>query len=302
VWFRAREHSGSPPAWRRVLTGRQVFGDAVSDLEFNRSVPPRLNWFRPVLAAHLLCLISAGLLPGQPLTDPVLSLEEKEEFLKKAKIVRVRPVSIGLSGTLRATLSDGKLTHDASIQRVDFYALVFRTEKGTEIDFSDSFKFNIAAYRLARLLGIDCIPPSVERSYERKPAAFTWWIDGVTMDEEERIAKQISPPDAHAWNLQVQRLRVFDELIDNTDRNQGNLLITGDWKLWMIDHSRAFRTTTVVRNPNNLTACDGDLLARMKGLNMEMLTKELGKYLKKSEMKALLTRRDLIVEHLESRQ
>ena len=46
------------------------------------------------------------------------------------------------------------------------------------------------------------------------------------------------------WNAQLHILRVFDELIANTDRNQGNMLIDSRWKLWLIDHSRAFRTSS----------------------------------------------------------
>ena len=36
-------------------------------------------------------------------------------------------------------------------------------------------------------------------------------------------------------------VRVFDELIANRDRNIGNMLWTSTWKMWMIDHTRAFR-------------------------------------------------------------
>jgi hypothetical protein len=262
----------------------------------------RTDPFASLVAAIVLLFISTDLLP-QPLTaEPVLTLQEKEEFLRKARIIRVRPVPVGLTQTVRATLSDGRLTHDVSIQCVDTYALVFRTEKGTEINFSDSYKFNIAAYRLALLLGLDCVPPSIQRSYQRKPAAFTWWIDDVMMDEKERITKHIHPPDPRSWGRQVEIVRLFDELIDNTDRNQGNLLITRDWKLWMIDHTRAFRTTAEVRNPANLKWCDGELLARLKALNADVLRTELGKYLKKSEIAALLARRDQIVKHFESPQ
>ena len=46
-----------------------------------------------------------------------------------------------------------------------------------------------------------------------------------------------------ALSLQLQVVRVFDELIQNRDRNQGNILWTSDWKMWLIDHTRAFGVT-----------------------------------------------------------
>ena len=40
----------------------------------------------------------------------------------------------------------------------------------------------------------------------------------------------------------MQIVRLFDQLIYNIDRNLGNLMITNDWTIWAIDHTRAFRT------------------------------------------------------------
>ena len=49
-------------------------------------------------------------------------------------------------------------------------------------------------------------------------------------------------------------MRVFDELIANTDRNLGNMLIDRQWKLWLIDHSRAFRLHETL--PSRRCTCD----------------------------------------------
>ena len=43
------------------------------------------------------------------------------------------------------------------------------------------------------------------------------------------------------FNEQHGRMRMFAELVYDTDRNHGNILYDTDWKLWMIDFSRAFR-------------------------------------------------------------
>jgi hypothetical protein len=85
------------------------------------------------------------------------------------------------------------------------------------------------------------IPVSVERKVGGKTSAITWWVDDVMMDEMKRTNKKIDPPDRDIWNKQMYVVRVFDQLIYNTDRNLGNLLIDKNWRLWMIDHTRAFR-------------------------------------------------------------
>ncbi|MFB3902177.1 MAG: hypothetical protein ACE15E_01885 [Acidobacteriota bacterium] len=248
--------------------------------------------------------VSPLFLPAVFSEDPpsrrFLTLAEKEAFLRNAKVIRSQAAKKGITGSVRATLSDGTLTNDASIQRIDFYRSTYNTPAGLQIGFRDSYKFNIAAYRLAVLLGIDNVPPSVERSYDGTKGAYTWWIEDVVMDEGERLKRKISPPDARCWNEQMHLVRVFDQLIDNIDRNVQNLLITKDWKIWMIDHTRAFRPGTELRKPSELQKCDRKLLDRLRVLTSEQLKAELGDYLTKSEIKGLLARRDLLVRHFEA--
>lgn len=111
---------------------------------------------------------------------------EKEQFLLTAKIVKSKRLDIGVTGSLRATLSDGKVTHDAHIQTVNVRKRKHESAAGVEYAFRDSFKFNIAAYRLDRLIGLGMVPVSVEREFKGEPAAFTWWVDDVMMMEKDR--------------------------------------------------------------------------------------------------------------------
>ncbi len=94
-------------------------------------------------------------------------------------------------------------------------------------------------------------------------------------------------------------VRVFDQLIYNTDRNLQNLLITKDWKIWMIDHTRGFRLHTSLVQPKNLVKCERKLLAALRQLNEESLTREMTPYLTKPEIKGVLGRRDKIVQMFE---
>lgn len=232
-----------------------------------------------------------------------LTTEQKEEFLRTARIIKDTDAKKGITDTKRVTMTDGKITHDASLQRINQYQAVFQGQDGTsEFNFKDTYKFNVAAWKLAGLLGIDdMMPPSVERKYQGDSAAFTWWIDDVLMDEEQRAKQKVQSPDSDRWNQEMYVVRVFDQLIFNTDRNLTNLLIDKQWRIWMIDHSRAFRTRHDLREVKNLVQCDRNLLAKMKALDQPTLKKELSPYVNSEEIKGLLARRDKIVKFFEDK-
>jgi hypothetical protein len=210
-------------------------------------------------------------------------------------------LSAGSTRSWRATLTNGQLRHDAHIQFIDIYRPVFRGKSGTiEKNFRDTWKFNVAAYKLDKLLNLNMTPVSVERQIDGKPASVTWWADDVVMDEAKRRDTKTKPPATQAWVDQLNKVRVFDQLIYNTDRNQGNLLITHDWKLWMIDHTRAFRTQPTLLKADALSRCDQGLLDAMRRLDRATLTRELGPWLRPEEITALLARRDVIVRFFDN--
>lgn len=258
--------------------------------------------FRPA-AGMVWAALAWGPIPLCASDASGLTLEQKEQFLRTAKIVTEKSAKKGITNTSRVTLSDGKLTHDASVQQIDEHKDVFQGQNGSsEINFKDTYKFNVAAWKLARLLGIDdMMPPYVERKHSGISASYSWWIDDVLMDEEERVKKNVNAPDSDTWNQEMWVVRVFDQLIYNTDRNLTNLLIDKQWHIWMIDHSRAFRTRHELPNAKNLTRCDRNLLVKMKVLDQATLEKELMPYVNKEEIKGLLGRRDAIVKFFEAK-
>lgn len=225
---------------------------------------------------------------------------EQVQFLESARVARVRAASKGVTGTQRATLSTGATTHDASIQTVDVSKASFQTTRRVELGFRDYWGFNIAAYRLAVMVGLDMVPPSVARRYRSRDAAFTWWVDDVILDEEERVRQKRQPPSPARWTAQMHVLRVFDELIANVDRNQGNMLIDARWKIWLIDHTRAFRTTATLQEPARIVRCERSLLDGMRALSLPTLLEQLGEYLTRPQIEAMLKRRDLLVSRIES--
>jgi hypothetical protein len=250
---------------------------------------------------HVKLLLTVALLPlAAPAADPPqLTREQQEQFLLRAKVTRSETLSVGITNSQRVTLDDGRITHDAQFQSVDIFKPRYETGSGTEINFRDSYKFNIAAYRLDKLLGLNMVPVSVERKVAGKTGAVTWWVDDVLMMEKDRYLKRIEPPDQEAWNRQIYQARVFNQLIANTDPNLGNFLITKDWKLWTIDFSRAFRAHKDLMDPRELTCVDPRFQQALKSLSEEALKRETGRYLGDWEVEGLLARRDKIVEFFE---
>ncbi|MCX6628164.1 MAG: hypothetical protein NTW28_11120 [Candidatus Solibacter sp.] len=119
------------------------------------------------------------------------------------------------------------------------------------------------------------------------------------MMEVDRQKKKLTAPNLDAWNLEMYIVRVFDQLIYNTDRNLQNLMIDPDWRIWMIDHTRAFRLYTTLKDKKNLVRCDRKLLDQMRALNAETLS-TLKPYVTGAEIKGLLGRRDAIVKFFDS--
>ena len=226
---------------------------------------------------------------------------EMEQFLLTAKIVRMKSLGMGVTNSQRATLSDGKVEHDAHVQFIDETKASYTTTHGTELNFKDTYKFNIGAYLLDKMLELNMIPVSVERKVEGKSSAVTWWVDDKMFDEVDRKKQGIEPPDQDNWNKQMYVVRVFDQLIYNTDRNLGNLVIDKQWRMWMIDHTRAFRQMHKLLSEKDLVMCDRKLLANLKKLDQDTLNEELQRYVNKSEVKAMLVRRDLIIKFFEKK-
>jgi hypothetical protein len=233
-------------------------------------------------------------------TEPNLTEEQMKMFLLTAKVVNSKEISKGLTRPFRLTLSDGHLTHDAGFQSIDQFKRSATLSDGTtEYNFRDTYHFNIAAYELAKLLGLGhMMPVTVERKWEGKTGSLSWWLS-VKMNESERIKKNILPPDPEAWNNQAYRKRVFAQLVYDTDINLSNVLIGENWELYMIDFSRAFREYENLARPKDLARCERQLLEKLRQLDQTGIEAKTKPHLSKSEIKALIKRRDKIVAHFE---
>src|SRR5713226_1082808 len=256
-----------------------------------------LRW-RVLILATVVCLTCPLFVVAAD--EPTLTKEQIKQFLATAKVVNSKQASKGITGTSRLTLSDGTVTHDASFQAIDEHKPVKQLAMGTELNFVDSYKYNIAAYALAELIGMDdMLPVYVERKWQGQTGSLSWWLP-VKMDEVERHKQKLTAPDADAWNNQMYKIRVFDQLVSDSDPNLTNVLIGENWKIWRIDFGRAFRLNKELKNPKDLVRCDRQLLEKLKTLDANALTEKTGRYLSKDEVKAVMARRDKIVAQFQN--
>ena len=237
-----------------------------------------------------------------PASTPELSVAQIKDFLKNAKVVKVRNTDKGVTAPKRVTLSDGTITHDAVFQAIDDHQQVAHLggggrQQSTELNFVDSYKYNVAAYELAALLGLEhMMPVYVERRWNGQLGSMSWFVTTL-MDESDRLKKKIEPPKPGEWNNQMYRMRVFSSLVRDTDRNLTNVLITPDWKVMMIDFSRGFRLQPVLMHDKDLGKIDRALLAKLEALTKEQVSAVTKDFLLNREIDAMLVRRDMLVAH-----
>ena len=262
--------------------------------------------FTAMICGVLLCSLApmqVTFAQAQPQTAPEvtkITIEQMKEFLLNAKVIKEKQTTKGITAPSRLTMTDGVLTHDAGFQTIDeSKAKMEFAAGGTEMNFRDSYKYNIAAYELACLVGLGhMMPVTVERKLNGKTGSLTWWLK-VQMDEVDRMKKKITPPYLESWNAQMHRIRVFTQLVFDTDRNLTNLLISPEWDLYMIDFSRAFRLYHQLKNEKDLVKCDRQLLESLRKLSQNQVEQGTKQYLSPSEIKAVMMRRDKIVAHFE---
>ena len=159
-----------------------------------------VRW-RSLILGTVVCLTCTRFVTASD--EPTLTKEQIKQFPLTARVVNSKQSQKGVTDAWRLTLSDGTLTHDASFQSIDKHEVTEEFANGqTELNFVDSYKYNIAAYVLAERLGMDdMLPVSVEREWRGDAGSLSWWLP-VKMDEMDRVKQKIPVPDVGAWNKQ----------------------------------------------------------------------------------------------------
>jgi hypothetical protein len=212
---------------------------------------------------------------------------EFEDFLKTAPIAKVSDIGMGVTHPKHAFFAPGGIAGGAALKDLP---------TGVQSGYWESYKSEIAAYKLDRLLGLNMVPPTIARRVGPDISSLQLWVENCKLLKD---VEQSKCPHPMAWAKQVCRQRTFDNLIANIDRNAGNLLVDGAWNLILIDHSRAFAQNSMPFL-KEMTRIDREFYERLKALDEATLTPELKPWvLTGGNIKDLLKRRDKIVAHFD---
>ena len=235
---------------------------------------------------------------GRPL--PFTSDAEVLDFLKNAEVIDSEVITGSINRPRKLTLEkDGVQAHaifrTVSVER-DKMDNVQEHARG----FRDEYVFEVAAYELSRLLGIDNVPPAVLRDLGKEKGSVQLWVEQAK-GVQERLEEGIDPSFEKLWLFQKQNLVLFDNLIFNFDRNPGNVLIDSRGKMWFVDHTRSFKILPSLNNRGELKVCERRLFEGLRGLDADEVRATLSPYLRQTEIDALLKRQKKLVKMLEKR-
>lgn len=223
-----------------------------------------------------------------PLTD-----EEILEFLRTADIVDREHIDIGINGIDRLTLEKDGIRLRAGFRQVDHAERDTRVGDEQYLLFRDYFHFECAAYAVARLLGIENVPPAIPRRVDNEDGSLQLWVEGLFESHDG-----VRSPDAIGWARQVWTMKFFDALLYNVDRNPGNLKIDRQYRLWLIDHTRAFQHKSKPYQLDAVQHVRTDVWERLQRLTREDFEDALAGLLEPIEIKYLMDRRAALIEHV----
>lgn len=235
---------------------------------------------------------------GNPL--PLRTDEELREFLRTAEVVKLEAISRGVAGTRKALLRKDDTAMYAAFRTVSVEERERRLGDRVILFFRDDYRNEPAAYALSELLDLDMVPPAVERTIRDQPGSLQVWLEDTRPAVELR-EDGIRAPDQKAILLQYYQMQVFDNLIQNLDRNQGNILVDEKWRVWLIDHTRAFIRDERLPSPSTVRRCERGLWERLRTVSDEEIQAAVEPYLPPPERSGLLKRRRRLVELIQEK-
>lgn len=244
-----------------------------------------------------------GPAPLQFLPDELAQRPRWEEFLEKAEVIGQRQMSgsEAVTSPWVLTLKLGDVTHRG----------LWKNAQGRMGGFWEGWNYEIAAYRMDKLFGLGLVPPTVERRFNGDRGSCQYWVDDcISLKDKEAKRLRTPPIKVFGWNRATYLQRFFDNLIANEDRHKNQVLITPDWRMILIDHSRSFRTSgrfvkTLIfsaKSPDGpmlMSELPRAVVEKLKGLDFETVRTAVGPYLTDDEIRAVLIRRELILAEID---
>lgn len=250
---------------------------------------PKVMWATGLAAA----IISGGvsLMSAQTISVGEKVQADVEKYLKEAKVLAVeKEKDPGRTAIWRITLDDGQAQRQA----------VFKHANRTRPTLlPDSYKYELAAYELGKLLGINFIPPLVEREIEGIHGSLQLFLEDI-LKESNRRRKKIEPPDPQGFQDALDEIKVFENLVHDECQDAEDIFIhETDWKIWRIDFSEAFPPEPNLIPGCTISRCSKKLHQSLQNITDDQVIEKLGGYLNEEEIEALLQRKRLILKLLE---
>jgi len=227
-----------------------------------------------------------------------------EEFLATAEIVKWEDIGEGVTKPVKLFLKKGDVESKG----------VWKNPSGIQGGFLEGWQYEIAAYRIDKLLGLNMVPPTVEREFQGKKGSLQLWVTtkySLLMMMEQHIS--IPEEFRESTDKMKYIVRFFDCLIANDDRTQQNLRYTEDWRTIVIDHSRSFRSSKeyvrrLVYGRNGIKSAEGRvimfrrvpraLVDKVRALDENKIHQAVGPYLTEEEIKAVMARQKLLLDEI----
>ncbi len=187
------------------------------------------------------------------------------------------------------TLDDGEKRQRAIFKHVDS-----RRPQPTP----DSYKYELAAYELAKLLGTGIVPPVVEREVGGRKGSLQVFLENC-LKEKDRQRRKIEPPDPKSLADALEEVRVFENLVYDVCLDADDIWIHKDnWTVCRVDFSEAFFPSDELLQDCAITRCSKRFYQGLLELEDKTIASSLAPYLNREEIKALLQRKNLIIEKI----
>jgi hypothetical protein len=248
-------------------------------------------------------LLFAPFVCSQFTAQEIAQRAQWEEYLQTAEITKYELIGEGVTKPWKLFLKKDGIEKKAAWKDVDL-----NLGGGAR----DCWKYEIAAYRLDKLIGLNMVPPYVDRDFQGKKGVLSLWVDSK-YSLLEIMERGIKIPETALKQVDDMKYvtRLWYCLIANDDPTQQNLKYTEDWRTILIDHSRAFRsdkeyTERLVFGINGIKRTQDDgkpylirrvpriLLDKIKVLDFVSIRQAIGPYLTDKEIESIIARTKLI--------
>ncbi len=259
-----------------------------------------MNKFLKFIFIFVLVFSSSLQTYAQFTNEEIAEMDEWEEYLKTAEITDHEQMQSREAVTNPYIL---QMEKDGVARKA-----IWKNPEGRMRGYLEGWKWEIAAYSLNKYLGLNMVPPTVEKKFQENRGSCQLWID-TWISLKDKYEKKISVPPIKVlhWNRALYLQRAFDNLIANVDRHQNQYLITEDWRMILIDHSRSFRTTKQYttkliydekykEGSRIMKELPREFIEKLKSLDYEVIKNVAGEYLTDKEIEAVLMRKDLIID------